>query len=154
MGIVVPAYLKCEILIAKSAAAIITTGMVVMPVDISVRRLQKYCNPYEGHPWGTSVSRKDVERALRERRLIAQPGTDDHAGRIAYLVENEAPDHIEVDVGVPALGCYVKWLVQDGNHRLAAAIYGNRKTIRASVGGQLDYAKKLFGVDCEEPAFN
>jgi hypothetical protein len=31
-------------------------------------------------------------------------------------------DAIEVDVGVPALRCHVDWPVQEGNHRLAAAI--------------------------------
>ncbi|AOJ73593.1 hypothetical protein WS83_01950 [Burkholderia sp. MSMB2042] len=67
---------------------------------------------------------------------------------MAFLVENEASDAIEVDVGVPVLRCYVRWLVQDGNHRLAAAMIAGRATIKASVAGQLDYAKRLFGVDC------
>ena len=99
------------------------------------------------------MTRRDVARALREQRLVAQPGTDDHAGRIAYFVVHGSADPIHIDVGVPALGCHVDWLVEDGNHRLAAAIYARRRLIVASVGGQLDHARRLFGVDCkEEPA--
>lgn len=84
-----------------------------------------------------------------ERRLAMTPGTDDHAARVAFLVENESLDAIEVDVGVPVLNYWPNWMVQDGNHRLAAAIFAGRELIPATVGGQLDYAKRLFGVDCE-----
>lgn len=121
-----------------------------MPVAISVRRLARYCNPFRGHPWGTKVSRQSVRKALAERRLVSEPGTDDHAGRIAFLILHEANEPIDVDVGVPAMGCHVRWFVQDGNHRLAAAMMAGRETIQAMVGGQLSYAKQLFGVECEE----
>ncbi|WP_371436205.1 hypothetical protein [Polaromonas sp.] len=124
-----------------------------MPVAIPTMRLARHCNPFTNSPWGTKVTRRDVQNALADRRLVSLPDTDDHAGRIAYLVENEAEDAIEVDVGVPALNCYTSWLVQDGNHRLAAAIYANRPTIKASVGGQMDYAMELFGVDCCEQEY-
>jgi len=43
------------------------------------------------------------------------------------------------------------WPVQDGNHRLAAAIYSGRIHILGTVGGQLSYAESLFGIDCTEP---
>lgn len=122
-----------------------------MPVDLPVARLSRHCDPFRDQAWGVAVTRADVRRALRERRLVPVPGTDDHAGRIAYLVENEAADPIEVDVGVPEMHCYVGWLVQDGNHRLAAAMIAGREKISASVGGSLGYAKRLFGVDCLEP---
>lgn len=121
-----------------------------MPVAIPVRRLARHCNPFSGQPWEAKVSRQAVLKALAERRFVSKPGTDDHAGRIAYLMQYEANDPIEVDVGVPALGCYVRWFVQDGNHRLAAAMMAGRTTIQAMVGGQLDYAKRLFGIECEE----
>lgn len=122
-----------------------------MPVDLPVRRLAQHCNPFRATPWGLRVTKAQVRQALRERRLVSVPGTEDHAGRIAYLVENTASDPIEIDVGVPALGCWVDWLVQDGNHRLAAAIFAGHPLISAGVAGQLDYAQELFGVDCTEP---
>lgn len=118
---------------------------------LPVKKLAQHCNPFIANVWGAPVRQSDVRIALRDRRLISEPGTDDHAGRIAYLVENEAQDEIQIDVGVPCLGCHVKWFIQDGNHRLAAAIFAGRRTIKASVGGQLDYARHLFGVDCQAP---
>jgi len=115
---------------------------------IPVRRLARHCNPFSQSPWGTKVRRTDVRRALDAGDLEPQHNTDRHAQRIAYLVANEASDPIEVDVGIPALQHHVGWMVLDGNHRLAAAIYAGRETILAQVGGQLDYAESLFGVDC------
>jgi len=94
------------------------------------------------------VTQESVREALAAGRLVSQPGTRDHAGRIAYLVLNEAADPIEVDVGVPVLRYWPDWIVLDGNHRLAAAIYSGRSHIAAEVAGQLDYAEELFGVDC------
>jgi hypothetical protein len=87
--------------------------------------------------------------ALESGRLVKEPGGADHAGRIAYLVVHEAVDAIEVDVGIPVLNYRPNWMVLDGNHRLAAAIFAGREVIRADVAGQLDYATELFDVDCE-----
>jgi len=94
------------------------------------------------------MSRTAVRLALADGRLVGVPGTDDHAGRIAFLVEHEAQDAIEVDVGVPVLNYWMTWMVTDGNHRLAAAIFLKREHILAGVAGQMDYAKRLFGVEC------
>lgn len=121
-----------------------------MVVMLPVRRLKRHCNPFgrNVNPWGVNLTRASVRRALAERRLVAKPGTDDHAGRIAFLVTHEAPDAIEVDVGLPALNYWPGWMVVDGNHRLAAAIFNGRERILASVAGQMSYAKRLFGVEC------
>jgi hypothetical protein len=73
-----------------------------------------------------------------------------HASRIAFLVKNGWQDLIEIDIGVPSLGCWVDWPVLDGNHRLAAASLRGDAEILASVSGSLAYAVELFGVDCEE----
>ncbi|KSQ21817.1 hypothetical protein APB26_32740 [Pseudomonas aeruginosa] len=67
------------------------------------------------------------------------------------MVENPATDPIAIDVGVPVLGYWgPSWMITDGNHRLAAAIYRGDTTISALVDGQMDHAFELFGVDCEE----
>ncbi len=55
-----------------------------------------------------------------------------------------------IDVGVPALNCYVRWPLTDGNHRLAAAVIRGDIHIEASVAGDIDYAATLFGVDVRE----
>lgn len=71
--------------------------------------------------------------------------------KLAAKAGGEYPMHaLEIDVGVPALNYLPDWMVLDGNHRLAAAIYARRPTILAYVGGQLDYAQRLFGVECGE----
>jgi len=69
-----------------------------------------------------------------------------HVQRVAYLVVHGWRDAIDLDVGVPFMGCYVDWIIQDGNHRLAAAIFRNDLYIEALVGGQLSYAAELLGV--------
>ncbi len=121
-----------------------------MSVSIPVASVARHCNPFRGTPWGERITKADVRRALESGRLEPKQGTGDHAARIAYLVMNPSDDPIEVDVGVPVLGFYMGWMVTDGNHRLAAAIYRGDDAIECGVSGQLDYAEKLFGVDCTE----
>lgn len=119
-------------------------------VLVPVTRLQAVCDPFESCPWdGPGVTKEAVRMALESGRLVKEPGGADHAGRIAYLVVHEAVDAIEVDVGIPVLNYRPNWMVLDGNHRLAAAIFAGREVIRADVAGQLDYATELFDVDCE-----
>jgi len=124
-----------------------------MPVAIPISAILKFCNPYGSeYPWDVRVSREDVEAALLEGRLVDKPDGEDHAGRIAYLVRHRATDPISLDVGCPALGYWgPPWMVVDGNHRLAAAIFRGDLTISALVDGQLDWAFELLGVDCSEP---
>ncbi len=121
-----------------------------MPVSIPIPRLLRHCHPFRSRPWGVPVRPRDVWEALATGRLVAAPGGDDHAGRIAYLMIHPSQEPIEIDVGVPGLGCYVDWLVQDGNHRLAAAFMRREPSIMACVSGDLHYAHELFGIDCEE----
>jgi hypothetical protein len=76
--------------------------------------LARYCNPFVWGVWDVPVSRADVRRALKENRLVSAPTDHDHAGRIAFLIKNEASDAIEIDVGAPDLGLHVRWPVQTG----------------------------------------
>lgn len=128
-----------------------------MPVRLPTRRVLALCHPLKNSPWETSerVTRKLVQTALRTGVLKGEPvqaqaSAVEHAARIAYLIANSWDDAIEIDVGVPSMGCHIAWPVTDGNHRLAAAAYRGDKTILADVGGCLDYAMDLFGVDCAE----
>lgn len=123
-----------------------------MSVQIPVRNIAEHFNPFKASPWGVRVTRAAVLRALTAAQLEARPNTPNHVQRTAYLVQHPSPDPIEIDVGAPVLGYYVTWMILDGNHRLAAAIYRGDDTIQAAVSGQLNYAHELFGVDCEETA--
>lgn len=119
-----------------------------MAALLSVEILARHFSPFEHEVWGEAVSQADVLAALAQGRLVDQPGGTDHAGRIAYLVENPTNEPLVIDVGVPSLGCVVAWPIQDGNHRLAAAIVRGDATIEAEVGGEVAYAESLFGDGC------
>lgn len=122
-----------------------------MPVLLPTVVLRRYANPFRNSPWGVRVTRKEVGSALRKNRLEPMPDTSRHIERIAYLVLNPAEDPIEVDVGVPELGYHSHWFIQDGNHRFAAALFRGDSFISACVSGSLNYARELFGIDCEDP---
>lgn len=130
-----------------------------MSVKLSVERLKELCDPYE-MAWGCGrIYETEVQQAIWGRRfryepfsLLSESEKSDklyHVKRIAYFVEHGWNDPISIDVGVPGLS-EPEWLIEDGNHRLAAAIYLRDKEILAEVSGSLEHAKMLFGVDCEE----
>ncbi len=128
-----------------------------MPVLLPTAKVLELCHPLRTSPWDAGlVTKKLVRECAQNRWLCPSPVGHDatakmHAGRIAFLVENGWQDFIEIDVGVPSMRCYVDWPVLDGNHRLAAASLRGDPKILASVGGDLDYALELFGVECQEP---
>jgi hypothetical protein len=134
-----------------------------MSVEIPLKQLAQRCDPFVESPWGSSkVTRDMVKSAIEAGDLEATPFNPkqaDHSGsqkyhtrRIAYLAVNGWSDPISIDVGVPGLGCYVDWFIDDGNHRVAAALVMGRETISAEVSGDMNYAFDLFGVDVREPA--
>lgn len=72
-----------------------------------------------------------------------------HARRIAYLVVHHSPKPIDIDLGVPSMGCIVDHIVIDGNHRLAAAFYRGAEFIRASIAGEEGCIKEFL--ECGHP---
>ncbi len=97
--------------------------------------------------------------AIRASKLEPQPVEADvlhpasrkrHIARVAYLVKNPPNDPIEIDVGVPSLGCLPSWIIADGNHRLAAAFYRKDLAIRTSISGEVNYAAELLGIPAEQ----
>jgi hypothetical protein len=91
-------------------------------------------NPFAPDFYWGSVTREDVEEAIAQGRFEEIPYSHleslgleagyNHAGRIAYLVQNpdDNPIHLEFnDNGVVE--------IQDGCHRLAAAIYSGKPRI-------------------------
>lgn len=120
---------------------------------ISVEKLKKFCNPFNGCCW------KDLEYPLSKTEIKKQllwntihpddaynkNSRQDHIERIAWFVINSWTKPIDIDVGVPSLGCYPKWLIQDGNHRFAAAIIRGDKTIEATMSGSINLIKEMFG---------
>ena len=132
-----------------------------MPVRIPVEAIQRLCDPFHSCVWGDFVvTREMVMDALVHNRFCEEPMSawtkeqhcraKSHAERIAYLAYNGWDDAIQIDVGVPGLNCYVDWPVQDGNHRLAAAIFRGDYLIKVFVDGDIGYAGQLFGIDVTE----
>lgn len=121
--------------------------MIVLPVEVL-----KEWNPFEHVVWldmEDPISQQEVAEAISENRFRKEHKhitRKHHIERIAWLVVNGWEDSIEIEVGVPHLGCYVDWIVTDGNHRLAAAIYRRDVNIKAEIGGDLDYAEELFQI--------
>jgi len=125
---------------------------------LSVAKLRKVEDHFRHDPWGVDpLTRLGITRAVNRLRAQkhfrggkpmegpcwAQKGSKRarrrwHIERVAWLVVNGWEDPIEIDVGVAFLGCCPDWVVCDGNHRLAAAIYRGDKTILASCGGWQD----------------
>lgn len=120
----------------------------ITAIALPVLRIIRQCHPLRARPWGVAVRPRDVWAASRDGRLVSKPDTDDHAGRIAWLMTQPVLDPIEIEVGVPEMHCYVDWIITDGNHRVAAAFLRRDRAIAAYVGGSLEYARELFGVDC------
>jgi len=133
-----------------------TESLPQLPVvHLPVEKLRSYwlnCGEEE------SVTITEIRDAIADKRFQAKPlvGAEwtaelrnKHIERIAFLVVNGWEDPIEIDVGCPTFGCYVNHIVIDGNHRLAAAIFCNNKTIAANIGGQISHAEELFDMELE-----
>lgn len=68
---------------------------------------------------------------------------ENHIRKIAFFVKNGFDDPIQIDVGLPEMGHFNDYLIEDGNHRLAAAIFRNDENIKCIVTGSEEYAKSL-----------
>lgn len=122
---------------------------------ISVEKLENFCNPFDGCCWKElerPITKKEIQKQVLLNETIHPLNLpinsyyrENHIKRIAWFVINGWTEPIDIDVGVPSLGCYVKWLIQDGNHRFAAAIMRNDKTIAATMSGSIDLMKEMFG---------
>lgn len=66
-----------------------------------------------------------------------------HIKKIAFFVVNDSNRSIDIDVGIPSMGCYISYMIDDGNHRFAGAIIRGDKEIKAKVMGEEAHAKEL-----------
>jgi len=130
------------------------------PTTISITKLREWCDPFEGVCWADildgPITREEVQEAIDQGRLRGDPADgysegeylsftrQDHIERVAYFVVHRDPKPIDLDVGIPDMGCYVDWPVQDGNHRFAAAIFRGDETIEAWVMGAEEEAEILL----------
>lgn len=131
---------------------------------LPVAKLCKMCNPLGS--WSeldSPITRTEVLQCIEQgrqalvetplwTRLLCIPVDqhpspqelrDNHIRKVAWFVVNAAADPIDLDVGVPSLGCWVDHVVDDGHHRLAGAWIRGDKTIAGRVSGSCDHAQEL-----------
>ena len=135
-------------------------------VSVPVGVLAGFCNPFEAVCWHGDLDRPitmdEVAEAVvavalcapaEEEHLPAtQTARATHVARIAWFVVHGWNDPVSIDVGVPALGHHTGWMVDDGNHRLAAALFRGDTSISAEISGQLSYAVELGLMPGTEPS--
>lgn len=130
--------------------------------EISVKKLARLCKPLSC--WvevEQSITPEEIHACIErgDESLVSTPlwtaflfkkttitveeNRDRHIQKVAWFVKNGFNDPIEIDVGSSRLGIMVDHLVQDGNHRLAAAIIRGDKTIKAHVGGSIEDAQGM-----------
>jgi len=116
-------------------------------------------NPLENTPWydGPGVTREGVQAAIDAGRLEATPypgysfcketewDRARHEERIAYLTVNKSDDPISIEF-VDA--CQDILQVDDGWHRLAAALMRDECDIKVAVGGYFRHSVIRLGAIC------
>lgn len=132
-------------------------------VRVSIARLLEEfdANPYEQVVWDmdltTVITREEVAAAIADGSHALTAGTacneamlhnaplsrEYHIGRVAHFVVNGWDDAIELDVGIPSMGYFPAWPIQDGNHRFAAAVYRGDESILADVAGRADWIEDI-----------
>lgn len=127
--------------------------------------LAQYCNPFKGCWMELSkpLAYFEVEEVLADgleqlhppfasayslSRLPELQVRQMHAEKVAWFVRHGFQHPLQVDVGVPSLGCHVSYIVDDGNHRLAAAIYRQHALnedpwLPVALCGDTNHAKQL-----------
>ena len=119
--------------------------MLILPLS----QITQFCNPFESVVWRglqTPILLSEIDDAIESNAYqdANKPyskmfiSRKEHIKRIAYLVINKQTDPIEIETEA-------NWLVNDGNHRLAAAIYRNDETINVAFYGVLEKIEYLFG---------
>lgn len=121
-------------------------------------------SPFENVVWAgleSPITEEEVLEAMSNGEFetdpvpvwdyFSKPATrETHVRRIAFLaMTSRILEPISIDVGIPEMGFHVDWIIDDGNHRLAAFLIGQASHVPAYVMGSSGYAKELLGVDIE-----
>ena len=130
--------------------------------NVPVKELAKYCDPFQCWPELESpITKEEVLECLRrgEEELVKTPLAlelsfsdkpmdlpllrENHIKKIAYFVKHEPTEKLSLDVGMPSMGCFVGYFIQDGNHRFAGSIIAERDSIACGISGDLSHIKEL-----------
>jgi hypothetical protein len=124
-------------------------------MKVRVEKLKQW-SPFDNYVWNCKPTVELVRRAIEKGQLDDEPWGKRcdrmkstlkyHVERIAFLVVNRDETPLSVDVGVPSLGLVVHWPLDDGHHRLAAAIYRGDELIEIDPAGDHELIEKMFDV--------
>ena len=130
--------------------------------DIPLARLRTLCNPWSS--WAEldrPITQKEVRACIQEggAELVETPLWTElvfgrtqvtpeqnrrlHIQKIAWFVQHGFEEPISLEVGCQGLGVLPGHLIEDGNHRFAAALMRKDPVIRARVGGGVTDAQEL-----------
>lgn len=105
--------------------------------DICIANLEPHLEPYSC--WDELHCDLDIHDILKMSKnkistLPEKPSLDDqhklywfHVHKVAYFMNNNIKDPIDIDVGMPEFGYTPFYMIADGNHRLLASIIKKRK---------------------------
>lgn len=122
--------------------------------EIQTLDLVAGAKPFRGEQWGVRHIRKDdvfskippSQIKYEDHYTAFREGYPVHCAKIAWLTKFGWSDPITIDVGVPVLGYHHDggWIMEDGYHRLCAAVLRGDWFVQCLVGGQLDVVPELF----------
>jgi hypothetical protein len=115
-------------------------------MEISVAVLAAYCSPFERVCWhldlDSPITKNEVHHVL-EGGTLEDKERHSHIQGIVHYIRQGWTQPLALDVGDPDRGSTSYWIVEDGNHRLAAALYMGLKTVQVSLRGSLRQARYL-----------
>ena len=127
-----------------------------LPSNIIKLNLEKFfkvfdVNPFETNTWmdDAPITYDEIVDAIVSDRLQTEPDSEKlnsrkyHIERVAFMVVNKQDRPIDIDVGIPCLNYFPSMPVEDGFHRIAAAMYNGETTIMANYSGQSDWANQF-----------
>jgi len=141
-----------------------------MIIKVATDILKRHWSPFDSRsrPWSLQENRpisiSEVQRAVSLEQLVSPEREEHfkyygkryrelHVRRIAWFVVNGVvkPISIYVCPFLKDLTSGERWIITDGNHRLAAAIVRNDSFVPSSIRGNWVYAEKLLSLDFGSP---
>lgn len=112
-----------------------------MIIQAKIKAILEFWNPlWSWHDQEDAISPLEVKAYSRFAAGIPYPDTGAHEVRIAWFVANGWKDPILIDVGIPG---FSNFYVDDGNHRLAAALIRGDETITANIQGAMSLIEEI-----------
>jgi len=126
-----------------------------------VSRIAAMADPTDTPPWEdagdlspahVAAARAEMACATPEQIVAAMntPGAAGHAARIAVLLDDGWSDAISIEFNYFSAEQSLNWPIIDGNHRLYAAILRGDRVILVTIGGSIETAEALLGVNLDK----